>query len=150
MDSPKRSLKGVTERNPSRCPFSWSQSWELRAALLVPIFQELVRNTDSLRKSMLKKKMQHTGSLKVDVPWHRAIILSISLIWTRILCVCVWITFNSYHYHLLLLCSKNYILKVSRFPVSMNKIETLVSQPWMNCVYSINTVFSHFSTYNSS
>ena len=46
MDSPlnKRSLKRVTEGNASKCSFPWSQSWELHAALLIPVFQELIRN----------------------------------------------------------------------------------------------------------
>ena len=33
----KESLKGVTERNPSRYPFPWSQSWELCAVSFVPV-----------------------------------------------------------------------------------------------------------------
>ena len=63
----KRSLKGVTERNPSRYPFPWSQSWELRAAPLVPKI-----GTDKeqrvLRNGTQWKKMQHTASLKVERP----------------------------------------------------------------------------------
>ena len=31
------------------CSASWPQSWELRAALLVPVFQELIRNRGPLR-----------------------------------------------------------------------------------------------------
>ena len=66
-----RSLKRVTEgshwKNPSGCPFPWSQSWELCAALLVPVFQELIRNRESLRNGT-QRKMQHIGSLKVECP----------------------------------------------------------------------------------
>ena len=64
----KRSLKGVTERNPSRCPLSWSQSWELHEALLVPVSQELIRNRESLRNSTQKKNI--LDPLKLNVPWH--------------------------------------------------------------------------------
>ena len=52
----KRSLKGVTERNPSGCPFLWSQSWELHAALLIPVSQDLIRNRESLRNDTQRKK----------------------------------------------------------------------------------------------
>ena len=68
-----RSLKGITEGShwrefkqvlfPPR-----SQSWEPRAALLIPVFQELIRNRESLRNGTQRKKMQHTGSLKVEHP----------------------------------------------------------------------------------
>ena len=69
MDSPKRSLKGVTEGNPIRCCFPWSQSWELHAALLVPVFQELIRNRESLRNSTQNNgRKQRIGSLKVERP----------------------------------------------------------------------------------
>ena len=61
-----RSLKRVTERNPSRCPFPWSQSWELRAALLIPVFEELIRNRETLRNGTHTQKMQHIGSLKAE------------------------------------------------------------------------------------
>ena len=61
----KRSLKGVTERNPSRYPFPWSQSWELRAAPLVPKI-----GTDKeqriLEKWRTKEEKQHIGFLKVE------------------------------------------------------------------------------------
>ena len=70
MDSPvsKRSLKGVTEGNPSRWPFPWSKSWELCAALLVPVFQELIRKRVSGKWCTQRKKMQYIGSLKVERP----------------------------------------------------------------------------------
>ena len=70
MDSPlsTRSLKRVIEGNPNRCPFPWSRSWELRAALLILVFQELIRNRESLRNGTQRKKMQHIGSLKVECP----------------------------------------------------------------------------------
>ena len=55
----RESLKGVTERNPSRCLFSWSQSWELRASLLVPVFQELIRNRESLRNGTQNKRITY-------------------------------------------------------------------------------------------
>ena len=68
-------LKRVTERSywkeskqiPRYC-FSWSQSWELHAALLLPVFQELIRNTESLRNGRQRKKKQHIGSFKVERP----------------------------------------------------------------------------------
>ena len=58
VDSPlsKRLLKRVTEGNSSRCSFPWSQYWELWAALLIPIFQELIRNRESLRNGTQRKK----------------------------------------------------------------------------------------------
>ena len=56
------------EGNPSRCSFPWSQSWELQAAVLIPVFQELIRNKASLRNGTQRKKMQHIGSLKVECP----------------------------------------------------------------------------------
>ena len=70
MDSlvSKRSLKRVTERNPSRSSFPWSQSWELYTPLLIPVFQELIRNREPLRNGVQRKKMQHIGSLKVERP----------------------------------------------------------------------------------
>ena len=39
---------------------SWPQSWELCAALLVPVFQELIRNRGPLRN-----RKQHIGFLKI-------------------------------------------------------------------------------------
>ena len=68
MDSPlsKRSLKGVTEGNPSRCSFPWSQSWELHAALRVPVFQELIRNRESLRNGTQRKKT--LDPFKLNIP----------------------------------------------------------------------------------
>ena len=63
----RESLKGVTERNPGGCSFPWSQSWELCAALLIPVFQELIRNRESLRNGT-QRKMQHIGSLKAERP----------------------------------------------------------------------------------
>ena len=61
-------MKGVTERNPSRCLLSWSQSWERRAALLIPVFQELIRNRESLRNSTHTKNI--LDPLKLNVPWQ--------------------------------------------------------------------------------
>ena len=69
MDSPKRSLKGVTEGNPSRCSFPWSQSWELHAALLVP-----VPGTDKeervLEKRHTKEENNILDPLKLNIPWY--------------------------------------------------------------------------------
>ena len=53
------SLKGVTERSPRRCSFSWSQSWELCATLLVAVFQELIKNRESLRNGTQKKRITY-------------------------------------------------------------------------------------------
>ena len=72
----KESLKGVTERNPSGYHFSWSQSWELHAALLVPGIE-----TDRSRRFM-RNSEQHAGILLLNVPWHEQFILQ------PIFCLC--------------------------------------------------------------
>ena len=69
MDSPKRSLKGVAEGNPSRCPCPWSQSWELHAAPLVSVFQELIR-IRVLEKHHTKEENHILDPLKLIVPWQ--------------------------------------------------------------------------------
>ena len=67
-------MKGVTEgghwKESKQVPFSWSQSWELHAALLVPAFQELIRNRESLRNDTTKEENNILDPLKLNVPWH--------------------------------------------------------------------------------
>ena len=46
---------------------SWPQSWELHTALLVPVFQELIRNRVPLRNSTQKEKIT-CGFLEVERP----------------------------------------------------------------------------------
>ena len=50
----------VTESNPCMRSASWPQSWKLRAALLLPVFQKLIKNRGPLRN-----RKQHIRFLKI-------------------------------------------------------------------------------------
>ena len=47
------------------CSVPWPQSWEQRAAPLVPVYQELIRN-----RGFMKNRKQHTGVLMLNITWH--------------------------------------------------------------------------------
>ena len=61
--------------NPHICSVSWPQSWELRAALIASVFQELIRNRGPLRNrkyiGFLKIKRSLTDPQQTKQSWER-------------------------------------------------------------------------------
>ena len=79
----RESLKGTNEGNPRRCSFPWSQSWEMHAALLIPVFHELIRNR--VLEKWHTKEENILDPLKLNIPWHqdRNWLMGVAVIWYR-------------------------------------------------------------------
>ena len=104
----KRVIEGRCWEESRQVPFPWSQSWELRAALLVPrigtdkeqrILEKWIEK--SIEKCTKEEKCNILDSLKSNIPWHPGANCKWSYLWfQQLICLLSSFSFHCWFFFL--------------------------------------------------